>query len=112
MSESNTPAPRRPSVVDVVVVGLAVATVLRPSVPVAVAFTAGALARALERYFVDLARVYRNSSIGAASAATEAAASAKAAVDAVVALERELGARLTRLESRASWADGRTGGGR
>ena len=105
--------PLRLSAVDVVIGSMSLVLMVKPSMPLAVAVAALAGARALERYFVDLARVYRNSSIGAAVDAASAAASAKAAADGVQALERELGARLTRLETRAGWENGgRTGGGR
>lgn len=105
--------PLRLSAVDVVVGPMALVLMVKPSMPLALAVAALAGARALERYFVDLARVYRNSSIGAASSAEAAAVAAKAAADGVQALERELGARLTRLETRAGWENGaRTGGGR
>jgi len=97
--------PLRLSAVDAVVGPMAVVLMVRPSMPLALAVAALAGARALERYFVDLARVYRNSSIGAAVDAASAAASAKAAADGVQALELALGARLTRLETRAGWAD-------
>jgi hypothetical protein len=89
---------------------MAIVLMVRPSMPLALAVAALVGARALERYFVDLARVYRNSSIGAASSAEAAAVAAKAAADGVQALELALGARLTRLETRAGWAD--KGGGR
>ena len=102
--------PTRLSSVDLVVGPMVVVLMVKPSMPLALAVAALAGARALERYFVDLARVYRNSSIGAASSAEAAAASAKAAADGVQALELAFGARLTRLETRAGWAD--KGGGR
>jgi hypothetical protein len=105
--------PTRLSAVDLVVGPMVVVLMVKPSMPLALAVAALVGARALERYFVDLARVYRNSSIGAATDAAAAAASAKAAADGVQALEKELGARLTRLETRAGWENGaRTGGGR
>ena len=102
--------PLRLSAVDIVIGSMALVLMVKPSMPLALAVAALAGARALERYFVDLARVYRNSSIGAASSAEAAAASAKAAADGVQALELAFGARLTRLETRAGWAD--KGGGR
>ena len=102
--------PLRLSSVDLVVGPMVVVLMVKPSMPLALAVAALAGARALERYFVDLARVYRNSSIGAAASAEAAAASAKAAAESVQALELALGARLTRLETRTGWAD--KGGGR
>ena len=102
--------PLRLSAVDIVIGSMSLVLMVKPSMPLALAIAALAGAKALERYFVDLARVYRNSSIGAAADAAAAAAAAKAAADGVQALERELGARLTRLETRAGWAD--KGGGR
>lgn len=101
--------PSRLSSVDLVVGPMVVVLMVKPSMPLALAIAALAGARALERYFVDLARVYRNSSIGAAADAALASAAAKEAAESVQALERELGARITRLESRAGWQDSRAG---
>lgn len=102
--------PLRLSTVDLVIGLMSLVLMVRPSMPLALAVAALAGARALERYFVDLARVYRNSSIGAAADAASASASAKEAADGLAALERELGARITRLESRAGWQDSRASG--
>lgn len=87
------------TVVEVLAFGLGVRLVVDPSLPVAVGLLALAGAWALEKIFVSHARVYRNSSIDARSAAEKAAESASRAEAAVVALE----GRLTRLETREGW---------
>ena len=103
------PSPRLPfDLFDSVVVGLGVAVVFRPSMPIAVAFAAAAGAWVAQRIFIDLARAYQNSLIGAEKAAAASADSA-ARSDAVV---TGLEGRLSRLENRASWADGRPSAGR
>lgn len=103
------PSPRLPfDLFDGVVVGLGVAVVFRPSMPIAVAFAAAAGAWVAQRIFIDLARAYQNSLIGAEKAAAASAESAART-------EGMLGAfdgRVSRLENRASWADGRPSGGR
>lgn len=100
--------PSRLSVIDVAIGSMSLVLIARPSVPVAVAFAAGALARALERYFVDLAREYRTTLHKASTAAANAS---QAASDAKTVSE-SLEVRLTRLETRASWSDGRSSSGR
>jgi hypothetical protein len=98
-SDGNPQSPFRPSVIEVLVGGLAVRLVVDPSTPVAVGLLALAGAWSLEKIFVSHARVYRNSSIDARKAAEEAAQSASSVLASVAALE----GRLTRLETKEGW---------
>ena len=91
------------SILDITAGCLAVAVMVHPSIPVAVAFAAVVWARAAERYFVDLARLAAKALM---DASTEAANASQSAQDTKAALDVMEG-RLVRLETRASWSDSR-----
>lgn len=91
---------------DGVVVGLGIAVVVRPSMPVAVAFAAAAGAWVAQRIFIDLARAYQNSLIGAEKAAAASAESAARTEGMFGAFD----GRVSRLENRSAWSESRPAG--